>query len=65
MLSFIQHNFGLAALTTAVSHSYDYANAFDYGQQPLAGPAMTTSHISAREKASLARILPRIADDPT
>jgi phospholipase C len=65
MLSFIEHNFALAPLTVAVTHAYDYANAFDYDQQPIAGPTMTTTQISAGERTRLARLLPRIEDDPT
>jgi phospholipase C len=65
MLAFLQHNFGLASLTTAVDQSYDYMSSFDFSQQPLVGPAMTTTRIPAAERAKLARLLPTFEDDPT
>jgi phospholipase C len=65
MLAFIQHTFDLDPLTSDVTDAYDYANAFDFGQRPVAGPMMTTTPISASERARLARLLPTIEDDPT
>ncbi len=65
MLAFIQHNFGLASLTSDVDNAYDYRNSFDFGQQPLVGPAMTRTGISAGERARLAKLAPTIEDDPT
>jgi phospholipase C len=35
MLSFTEHNFGLAPLTQADATAYDYRNSFDYNQIPL------------------------------
>jgi hypothetical protein len=65
MLSFVEHNFALDPLTVAVTHSYDYANSFDFGQEPLPGPDMVTTSISAREQAILAKERPALEDDPT
>jgi hypothetical protein len=65
MLAFVQHNFGLASLTTAVDQSYDYMTSFDFSQQPLVGPAMTTTRIPAAERARLVNLLPTFEDDPT
>src|SRR6185503_19546959 len=35
MLAYMEHTFGLAPLSPADANAYDYANSFDYGQQPL------------------------------
>lgn len=65
MLAFIQHAFALGSLTDAVDTAYDYADSFDFGQQPLSGPPMTTQRISAAERAKLARLLAGAMRDPT
>lgn len=67
MLTFIDHTFGLPDLNSEVGSAYDYANAFDFTQRPLAGPKMTTTKISAAERAELARLakLPSNENDPT
>ncbi|MGI8577368.1 MAG: alkaline phosphatase family protein [Nocardioidaceae bacterium] len=65
MLAFVQHAFGLAPLTSNVDNAYDYADAFDFTQQPVSGPAMTTTTIPRSEQRQLARLLPEVDDDPT
>jgi hypothetical protein len=37
ILAFIEHNFGLRPLGKNDAHAYDFHNAFDYSQAPLAG----------------------------
>jgi phospholipase C len=56
VLAYVEHNFGLAPLADQDGAAYNaadtgawYATAFDYGQQPLAPPAATTSRVSAAE----------------
>jgi phospholipase C len=65
MLAFVQHTFGLASLTQAVDNAYDYSDAFDFGQHPLAGVPMTTTRVSAAERERLKELRPRFEDDPT
>jgi phospholipase C len=65
MLAFVDYNFDLPPLTTAVAEAYDYSNSFDFTQRPLAGPRMTHTRISAHERARLAKLLPREEDDET
>jgi hypothetical protein len=63
MLAFIQHNFGLASLNSAVDAAYDYANSFDFAQAPLSRANMVLTPISAAEQRQLA--LPQDPTDPT
>jgi phospholipase C len=65
MLAFIDHNFGLTPLTNGVAQAYDYSNSFNFTQQPLAGPRMTHTDISAAERARLAKLAPFEEDDLT
>jgi phospholipase C len=65
MLAFIGHNFGLSSLSPSVSAVYDYANVFDFTQDPLAGIPMTHTPIPRTERARLAHLAPLIRDDPT
>ena len=65
MLTFIQHNFGLANLSQAVSAAYDYSGVFDFNQTPLTGIPMTHTPISKAERERLKRLAPLVRDDPT
>jgi phospholipase C len=65
VLSFIDHNFGLAPITPAVGNAYDYADSFDFTQRPLHGITMTHRTISRAEKEQINKLAPRYADDPT
>jgi len=65
MLAFIDHNFGLAPLTNGVAQAYDYSNSFNFAQEPLIGPRMTHTRISAAERSRLAKLAPFEEDDPT
>src|SRR4051794_9783709 len=42
MLAFTVHTFGLKRLTPFVTRAYDYADSFDFSQQPLGGVRMST-----------------------
>jgi phospholipase C len=65
MLTFIQHNFGLASLSSQVAGSYDYADSFDFSQVPVAAVTMTHTVITKAERARLARLAPLIKDAVT
>jgi phospholipase C len=51
MLSFTEHNFGLPPLNDTDGMAYDYENAFDFSQAPLAPVPMTRSKLSPRARA--------------
>jgi len=55
MLAFIDHNFGLPALSSAVGNAYDYGDSFDFtGLPPTTDvPNMVHSHISRATKAEV------------
>ncbi len=44
-LAYIEHNFGLAPLGTNDAQAYDFNNAFNYAQLPLAGAPMVASAV--------------------
>jgi phospholipase C len=50
MLAFIEHNWGLPPLTSADASAYDYRNAFDFSQTPLAPVKMTRTSIPLWER---------------
>jgi phospholipase C len=54
MLAFTEHTFGLAPLSTADANAYDYSNAFDFSQPPLAPVQMHQHELPAAERAWLA-----------
>ena len=58
MLAFIDHNFGLPALTSAVGNAYDYRNSFDFTGASLSTrtPTMVHSHVSKATKAQVRRL---------
>jgi phospholipase C len=66
VLPFIEHTFGLPALNSVDAGTYDYSNAFDFGQQPLRPARMVTSDIPLASRDYL-REHPARADpvDPT
>jgi phospholipase C len=51
MLAFTEHNFGLPPLNENDGMAYDYDNAFDFSQVPLAPVPMTRSKLSPRARA--------------
>jgi phospholipase C len=63
MLAYVEHAYSLAPLTTADANAYDYADAFDYSQTPLAPVRMVHTRISASERAWIAAHPP--PEDPT
>jgi phospholipase C len=66
MITFIEHLFGLPALTAADRDSYDYAGSFDFSQAPAPAafhPSVAT--ISPAEARQLAQDPWREQDDPT
>jgi phospholipase C len=65
MLSFTEHNFGLAPLTADDAAAYDYAGSFDLTQKPLlAATSMVRRSVSSQERAYI-REHPPPEDDPT
>jgi phospholipase C len=65
MLAFIDHIFGLPNLTPTVAATYDYTNAFNFAQSPLAPVPMTSTHISAATKAKVKSLARFWRTDPT
>ncbi|MDQ1421611.1 MAG: hypothetical protein QOJ52_3573 [Acidimicrobiaceae bacterium] len=66
MMTFLEHLFGLPAVTATDRDSYDYAGSFDFSQVPISTifrPAVTA--ISAAEARQLANDPWREEDDPT
>jgi phospholipase C len=63
-LAFTQHLFGLRSISAEVDKAYDYAHAFDFSQQPLAGIPMTTQSISKAERRELIKLAPSVMNDP-
>ena len=64
MLAFVQDNFGLSPLSADVDAAYNYANTFDFSQQPLRGLTMTHQTIPRSEERELAKLLPLVENDP-
>ena len=64
ILAYVEHNFGLPALTANDAGAYDYANSFDYNQVPLGG-AKLTQHAVSRATIEYLRTHPTDDDDPT
>ena len=66
MLAFVEHTFGLPSLNpcatvgrrnrtcTDDSNAYDYSNAFDFAQAPLAPVGMTRTSVSSVEQRWIA-----------
>ena len=50
MLSFTEHNFGLAPLAGADANAYDYSGALDFSQTPLPPVTLTKHPISLWER---------------
>ena len=65
MLSFTEHLFDLAPLTDEVTNAYDYADAFDFSQQPLPGVPVTQQRIPRSVLRQAALLEPLIENDPT
>lgn len=63
-LAYTEHVFGLPSLGQADGFAYDFANSFDYSQQPLAPVEMTHTTIPRAERLRIAREPPPL-DDPT
>jgi phospholipase C len=64
MLAYTEATFGLAPLGPNDANAYDYSNAFDYQQTPIAPVPMTQQTISRAEVQYLAAHPPN-PDDPT
>jgi phospholipase C len=64
MLAYTEHLFGLPPLNQNDASAYDYADAFDYGQQPLEPIRMTRAPVPASARAWIAAHPPD-PDDPT
>jgi phospholipase C len=61
LLAFTEHNFGLPALGRTNADAYDFSNAFNYGQSPLAKVQMTHSPLSRSERHRL-KVMPHPND---
>jgi phospholipase C len=66
MLSFVDHTFGLPALSPEVGGAYDFSNSFDF-TTPTAGvtPQMVHTPISRATKQKVAQYNRTHAEDPT
>jgi phospholipase C len=65
MLSFTQHLFDLRPLTDNVTDAYDYANAFDFSQQPLSGVPVQHTRVARSVLREAKRLEPLVENDPT
>jgi phospholipase C len=65
VLSFVDHNFGLPALTPRVGTAYDYHRAFDFTQKPVAPIAMTRQHVSATTRERVRELSEKYGEDIT
>jgi phospholipase C len=63
ILAYAQHNFGLAPLSDQDTGAYDYANAFDYAQTPIAPQALATRMTPLESRLWLARHPHTVDDD--
>lgn len=63
-LAYTEHVFGLTSLGSNDGFAYDFANSFDYTQQPLAPVKLTRTPIPRAERLWIAREPPPL-DDPT
>jgi phospholipase C len=64
MLAYTEHNFGLEPLWVTDANAYDYARAFDYGQDPLP-PIRLQQHPVPDWVDAYVRAHPPDQDDPT
>jgi phospholipase C len=64
ILAYVEHTFGLPAMSASDATAYDFAGSFDYSQTPLAPVHMLRERVP---KASLAYIAkhPQDPNDPT
>jgi len=64
-LAFVQHVFDLPPLSKEVTRAYDYANSFDFTQEPLSGVPRFHTRVPKSERREIARLLPLVRNDPT
>ncbi len=64
MLAYVEHTFGVRALTRNDAHAYDLSNSFDYAQRPLPGVPMVNTAVPKSELAYIAAHPPS-RNDPT
>jgi phospholipase C len=62
ILAFTEHTFGLAPLSSADSGAYDYSNAFNYNQTPLAPVRMARTPEPMTSTAYIAAHPPDLSD---
>ena len=55
MLAYAEHNFGLVPLNSSDAKAYDYADAFDYSQSPLAPARMVHTAIRPSVRRAIER----------
>ena len=65
ILAFVEHTFGLPALSEADATAYDFSNSFDYRQEPIPPVRMTTTAVPASSLRYLRTHAPSFGDDPT
>ncbi|MFL5736276.1 MAG: alkaline phosphatase family protein [Actinomycetota bacterium] len=63
-MAYLEHTFGLRPLKPGDASAYDYADAFDYAQQPVQAVAPVGTHIPRSERRFIEKHPPK-ADDPT
>jgi phospholipase C len=64
ILAYVEHTLGVQPLTMADANAYDYRNAFDYFQPPLA-PVRLAPHPVPKASRAWIRAHPDSPDDPT
>ncbi len=64
ILAYVEHTFGVPALSRNDAHAYDFSNSFDYSQPPLPGVPMVKTHVPRSELAYIAAHPPN-PNDPT
>jgi phospholipase C len=64
-LAFVEQVFQLRPLSKEVSAAYDYANSFDFTQEPLSGVPMVHIRLPKSELRKIARLMPLVENDPT
>jgi phospholipase C len=64
ILAYVEHNFGVSALTRNDAGAYDFSNSFDYSQPPLTGVPMVETPVPKSELAYIAAHPPS-ENDPT
>lgn len=64
-LAFVEKVFDLPPLSKEVTKAYDYADSFDFTQEPLSGVPKFHTRVPKSERLEITRLLPLVKKDPT